>query len=119
MKEKRKYPRLDFQLKLNFNKKGRSAKNFPAITENISAGGLRFSSDQKLIPGSKVDFTIKLPGKDKPINFAGKIVWSKTLASTKKEDIYDMGAKFTDDCKITAKYLKPDGKVAKIKPAKG
>ena len=121
MKEKRKYPRLDFQLKLNFNKKGKSVKNLPAITKNISAGGLRFTSDQKLSPGSKVGFEMKLPNNDKPVSFAGKVIWSKTLASAAKgkEKIYDIGIKFTDNCKISVKYLKPSGNVAKIKPTKG
>lgn len=108
-KEKRKYGRLDFQLQLNLNKKDKSR------TKNISAGGLRFTSAQKLKPGSKVDLKIDLPNRTTPVNFKGKVVWSKTLPSKakSKKKTYDIGVKFTDKYKVTVKYLRPSGKVVK------
>ena len=96
--EKRNYIRLDFQLQLNFNKEDGSGESFPAITKNISAEGLRFTSDQKLEKGSKIDFEIDLPNREKPVHFKGEVVWSKAASSADKgkKGNYDIGIKFVE-----------------------
>ncbi len=96
--ERRKYIRLDFQLKLNFTKEGEQKKGYQAVTRNISAEGLRFSSDQKLETGTNIDFEVQLPNRKKPTLFKGEVVWSRELpfSAGKQERSYDIGVRFVE-----------------------
>ena len=96
--EKRKYIRLDFKLKLNFSAEGEPKKAYQAITRNISAEGLKFTSDQKLEPGSRVDFEVQLQNRKDTVHFKGEVVWSKEvpILTSVRDKTYDIGVRFVD-----------------------
>ena len=70
--------------------------SFPAITKNISLGGVCISTYSKLNLGDTLRVEISLPSK-KTIKFLGKVVWLKDAEHNKSERVqYDVGLQIAD-----------------------
>lgn len=110
LEERRKYVRLDDNLKVNFqtqnkNQPGGLAEKVSAIITNISVEGVRFNSDRKLEIGEKIDIEIFLPNETKPLHISGKVVWSCQL-----QDLQDQKIMFESGVKLFAIEKSDEGK---------
>src|ERR1041384_7284052 len=73
-------------------------KRFTGVTKNISAAGLCFVSERKLMQGDHILMDIYLPGVEKPIPMEGEARWSKANEN---------GLQFFTGVEITKVYDKP------------
>ena len=109
--EKRKYERYDtevkihfyvpynLQTKINFEVKDpplkeSAKKKYEGVSKNISAGGLCFTSDQKLEQGNVLFLEIYLPQTKVPITMEGQVRWcapSVPKSSGHHHQMYDTG----------------------------
>ena len=109
-KERRKYKRFDTEAKIYFrvtydiktivkfrvvdqDKKRLSSKKYFAISKNVSAEGLCFTSDKKLEKGNILQLEIYLPRQKKPIPMTGEVRWSQSTVDSKKKTKFDTGVK--------------------------
>jgi len=100
MEERRKFPRLDLNVEVNWKRNSASpsvsAGNI-ANTKNISAGGVCLISDECLNVGQGLSLEIKLPG-NRIINAEGRVVWTDQfeIIGGKYEKKYGVGVEFVD-----------------------
>ncbi len=67
---------------------------FSAVSKNICASGLCFTSDQKLRKGQNLHLEVYLPEYKNPIHMDGEVRWSsKGLSPQKKDPNFDTGVK--------------------------
>jgi hypothetical protein len=110
-KERRKYERYDTEAKVYFrvrydlktkvefqlidkSKKRLLSKKYPGISRNVSAEGMRFSSDKKLRKGTDLYLEVYLPKRKDPIYMTGEVKWSKKLFIYPKDAYeFDTGVK--------------------------
>ncbi len=106
--ERRKHSRFDTELKIYFkvsydlntrveyqvvDEKMDESKHC-ALSKNVSAEGLRFTSSEKLVKGDILYLEVFLPGEGSAINMEGLVMWSEAIAGEKKsEPSYDTGIK--------------------------
>jgi hypothetical protein len=62
------------------------------ITQDISLGGMRFSSTDRMQPGDKVAVNLTLP-REGPVSIMGVVVWSRPSAERGPED-YEAGLRW-------------------------
>lgn len=98
--ERRKYPRLNVNVRVNWDKAGSSAPRQSEksdITKNISEGGICLIVYDKPEIGHRLLLKIELPAK-KIIQSKGRIVWVKEFGIVGKTDEmrYDIGIEFLD-----------------------
>lgn len=77
--EQRKYKRIKNGFTLRFRIRPQDTKEKPggwdiALLQNLSAGGLLFTSDKAIEMGSFLDFSLNSPASKDPINGIGKII---------------------------------------------
>ena len=105
-KDKRRYERYDTEVKIYFYvtydvrtkvrfkivaRNGKtSSPQYSALSRNVSAEGLCFSSDKKLAPGDYLHLEVLLPGGKKSVPMEGEVRWCLRSPSSKK---YDTGVK--------------------------
>lgn len=89
--------KLTFQFKESFPDESLNER-FLGVTQNISAGGICFVSEQRLQQGDYILIDIYLPGLQKPISMEGEVKWSKV-----SED----GLQFYSGVQLTKVYDKP------------
>jgi len=93
-KNRREYFRLEIDAKVDICSEERSRgireDKISAKINNISAGGLSFSSGTKLTPGNVVKLEILLPNESAPFCLRAEVVWSNPVNSGDK---YDTGVK--------------------------
>jgi hypothetical protein len=110
-RERRKYERYDMETRVhffvNYDLKtkvefqvvnGRKVKLVPhkytGFTRNISAEGMRFSSDVKLKKGERLFLKVYLPGARRSIPMTGEVHWSRLLDPRPKgKYVFDTGVK--------------------------
>lgn len=52
-------------------------REYPAMTTNISRGGMAVRSPEFLAPGSAIRFVLELPQRTEPVRGRGEIAWAK------------------------------------------
>jgi hypothetical protein len=96
--EKRKHSRTSKFLYLQysyFTKYNYLTKIFEAVTKNISAGGLSFST-KNFIP-EKTKVSVLLSPKEEKLKTSGEVVWvRKAKKLFKNNEQYNIGLKFTE-----------------------
>lgn len=97
--EKRKLARLPIDLPFNYKVRG-YAEFGSGIAKDISAGGLRFLSDEYIKPLTCVMFEINVLSR--VINSAGMIRWSVPFSHSNR---YQAGLEFLELDPLTRKYL--------------
>ena len=94
--EKRKHRRIYRTILARFRAYPKGLKNKPSHWDivslnDLSAGGLLFSYDKKIIIGTYLNFLIPFPGSQEPISCLAKVLRLKS-----KELLYGVAATFTD-----------------------
>jgi hypothetical protein len=100
--ERRQYPRADVEWPVTFLT---PQDKTIGKTENISAVGAFISCEVFPASEDNLRMVIKAPGY-RPMNIAGKVVWSKVLNSTKSSPSYGLGIKFTEISENDRHFLK-------------
>jgi c-di-GMP-binding flagellar brake protein YcgR len=95
--ERRKYPRLE-KGEYVFYQVEDNQRTELGITEDISAGGLRFETDKELFPSSIITLEIyESADIDKQLIFSmsvlAKVVWTRKMSLAEK---YEVGVKFME-----------------------
>jgi Tfp pilus assembly protein PilZ len=107
IEEKRKYLRLNNELKMEFTLPN-SDRVYAATTKDISALGIRFETKEKLAEGSMLEIKLKVPSAQNPVHASGRIAWLKRL-NLEDDAPSDVGVEFLkieEDNKNTfLKYL--------------
>lgn len=102
--ERRKFPRIDTSIKVNFDN---GMESFTEFTLNLSLGGLYIKTIRPLAMDSVITVDFKLPGFEHTFSINGKIVWRKTEGTG--EEPPGMGIEFMDlsseDKQILIQYV--------------
>jgi len=103
-KERRKYTRYETEVKIYFNVKYDMktkvefrlvkkvdhhkvrSKKYEALSKNISAEALCFTSDRKLDIDDILTLEIYVPRTNKPINMEGSVIWSNAINPEEEKD---------------------------------
>lgn len=79
MKERRKFPRYDVALDVEYDATNDFEIHSKTSTINVSEVGMSIPLNKAIHPGKKLDLKLRLPYKDKEIDVKGKVVWRKAL----------------------------------------
>lgn len=94
--ERRKVNRLPIKVSFTYtlaSAEGQNAEAEPALTKNISSGGLLFENDKQIPIDTKVNIVLTMPGiPPQSFEVEGAVVRVEKLFPTKK---FDIGIKFT------------------------
>jgi len=100
MEERRKYPRLKFNVDVDY--KILRENGFIATkveTKDIGAGGICIVSLEKFDVGNSLSLKFSLPGVNKPIKAIGRVAWVAEFSvggDTPSHTAYDTGIEFTE-----------------------
>lgn len=101
-RERRRYIRLDTEVKFTYKKKGSRGKKNISITKNISSGGIRGLVNSRIKKGDWLELAMKVRILKKPINAIGKVVWT----ADKKGGKINVGIKFEEiDADLKNRFL--------------
>lgn len=92
--EKRKHMRVNANLKLNVRAVG-MLEFSEAKMNNISEGGLMFTTGQELPVGKEIELEVMLPTTLRIIRLKGRVVWNRKTESL-EETNYDAGISITE-----------------------
>jgi len=100
MEEKRKYPRLNFNVAVEWEKANFASDNkqiHTDTTKNISVGGICLIVDETVKTGDSLRLSIKLPT-EKVINSKGVVRWVEDfgIVGVKSETNCEAGVEFTE-----------------------
>lgn len=94
MLKKRKFPRIGENWLLKFRvieKQVMQGSPLDSMALNVSGGGVCFSSQQEVKPGSLLALEIQAPGFDMPMIAMAKAVWCK---KRRLENAFELGCEF-------------------------
>jgi len=81
-KERRLFPRVPQPIDARYRLTDEMGTSWHAITLiNISAGGVRFRTEEPIEPGAPIELQVQLPGLREPLVLRGQAVWSTLQAS--------------------------------------
>ena len=93
------YVSFDMETRIDFRVKDKSTENYSrqkysAISRNISAEGVCFSSEKKLAEGDILALEVYIPAASDPITMGGEVKWSRRSNQKVKGEgeLYDTGA---------------------------
>jgi len=90
MYEKRVHIRVPVGLEGSYQPLTRLAAPRIGMTRDISLGGARFVSTERMEPGSKIAMTLSMP-KEGEVGVTGLVVWSRPAAAGAGETPYESG----------------------------
>ena len=82
MEDRRIFERFNARFPLRFLSLGEN-KEGQAVTQDISAKGIGFVTNEELIPHTPLEMWLQAPDKGEPIYARGEVVWSKMVEPTK------------------------------------
>ena len=95
--EKRRYPRVESNLPLQYkNLKKLSGVSMGSLASNISAGGIRFKTNEFISLACRLVVEINLPTIPKPIKAISKVAWIRKLPVGEQ---YELGNQFLEIAK--------------------
>ncbi len=97
--DKRKYPRLFFNVKIDYQKVDANALPLAnTYSKNIGGGGICMFSLEKLETGTGIKLTFTLPDHNKTVEALGKVVWVDrfSIEDRQNETAYEAGIEFVD-----------------------
>ena len=76
--QRREHPRVSLPCSVRYRPTGerRAAWSLGVMT-NLSATGLRLTSEQPLEPGTALEIRISLPSRQSPYQFDGQVMWER------------------------------------------
>lgn len=98
--ERRRYPRIDASIEVNFDY---GMESFTEYTLNLSLGGLYIKTTRPLDMDALITVDFTLPGFDYSFRIRGKVVWKKSVET--EEGPPGMGIEFTDVSKADEEAL--------------
>jgi len=86
--ERRKFARLDLALSISYSVVG--SKEIPedpreALSSDVSIGGLRLMTPNKLENGTRLEVAIELPEEDEPLKADAEVVWQIKISDASFE----------------------------------
>jgi len=105
-KEKRKYPRIELRLSAKYKVLDYEQVFQFTRTENISAEGLSFSSNELLKPGVYVQLEVDLEDANPPVSIVAEIRWVGGVGRDKSK-------KYINGVKIISMPLKDEARFLK------
>ena len=91
--ERRRFPRIPETFTVQYRVSGELAATWAeAVTQNVSAGGIRFRVPEPLGPGTTVALQVKLPGIAQALHVKGQVAWSRMQAS----GVVEVGVEFVN-----------------------
>lgn len=99
MDEKRRYPRLKFNVDVEYKILRETGFNSTkAESKNIGAGGICIIALEKFDIGNSLSLKFSLPGAEKSIKAIGKVAWVSefSIGNVPLHTAYDTGIEFTD-----------------------
>ena len=98
MDERRRFVRLDTRLEVSYSVLP-SGKMEGASTKDISGSGVCLFTNQVLPAGTHLQVSMKLPDRDKPVNFTAEVVWSEAyevIGKTERRRAAETGVRFLE-----------------------
>jgi len=98
MEERRRFVRLDTQLKVKYTVLPQTAAK-PTVTKDVGGGGVCFFADEMLQPGTTLQVEMTLPGRDTPAPFTAEVIWCEqyeVIGKTKRERAIEVGVRFAE-----------------------
>ncbi|HTN42314.1 MAG TPA: TIGR02266 family protein [Nitrospiria bacterium] len=92
-RDRRKDPRFDVKIKVDFSTKGIFVSNY---VTNLSRGGVFIETATPLPIQSQIHLTFMLPDINVRIEATGKVVWTYDVKKGTGKVVSGMGIKFTD-----------------------
>ena len=94
MEEQRRFVRLATSIAIHYTITDSSARGTaPKMSAEISGGGVRFATGQRLPPGTQLELQLTLPGESTPVQAKGEVVWSGRFGHHRP---YETGIRFTE-----------------------
>jgi len=93
MRENRRFIRFDIALKVTYCVQKEPKFEKTGITSDMSAGGIRLLTEEKLETGSRVGLKIIIPEALNPAHLSGIVLWSEEAGGVKKVS-YTAGIEF-------------------------
>lgn len=96
--ERRKYIRLDTEVKIECMPIEDQKEKIPAISKNISIQGICFNSNKEFKSKTPIKLQVCIPNNPKPVYLEGEVVWCKAVKSSKPGEppTFDTGVKLPD-----------------------
>lgn len=98
MIERRKYPRLNFNIEVEYNIANQD-NTASAVTQskNIGSGGICIISLDKINVGDNINLKFSLPDSNEVINAKGVVIWvdEYSVGDISSSKAYDTGIEFT------------------------
>ena len=98
MEERRQFVRLDTRLEVSYAALP-SGKMEGAATKDISGRGICLFTQQVLAPGTRLQISMKLPDRERPVNFMAEVVWSEAyemIGKTERRRSAETGIRFVE-----------------------
>jgi len=105
-KERRKYPRVELRLSAKYKVLDYEEAFKFTKTENISAEGLSFESNEPLKPGVYVQLEVDLEDNKPPVSMVAEIRWTGGMR-------FDKDKKYVNGVKIISMPLKDEARFLK------
>lgn len=93
MREKRKFIRFEIALKVTYTIQKEPKMEKVGITKDVSAGGIKLLTEERLETGKKVDLKMFIPEALNPAHLNGVVLWSRDNEEGKKPS-YCAGIEF-------------------------
>lgn len=92
--DKRRYPRVDFTLPVQYkNLRKSTVPPAGSITRNISEGGVCFKSSEFISLACRLVVEINLPNISRPIKAISKVAWIRRVPASEQ---YELGNQFLE-----------------------
>jgi len=98
MEERRHFVRLDTRLEINYSVLP-SGGSQHSSTKNISKGGICLFAEQPMVPGTRLQVAMILPGREQPVNFTADVVWCEqyeVISKTERRRSVELGVQFVE-----------------------
>ena len=92
--ERREFPRLSMRLSVSYREL-ESPRSGRSLTKNVGGKGIRFTSEQPLHIGTRLEVTLSLPDRTQPITFIGEVAWSEMCYdAAQRKPTVEVGVRF-------------------------
>ena len=98
MQERRRFIRLTARLEALFAMLPHGQMR-PVQVKDMSASGIRLATDAAVPPGTELQLSVQLPGRERQINALAEVVWSEpheTVDKTERQRGAETGARYRE-----------------------
>ena len=98
MEERRRFVRLDTRLDMTYAILP-SGQTQQTVVKNVSGNGVCLFLKQTVPQGSRLQVAMKLPGREKPVNFTAEVIWCESyemIGATERQRAVEVGVRFVE-----------------------